>query len=333
MKMTSIPIIDLTGVRDSGEAMRRVASEVDQACREIGFFLVKGHGVDSRLIEDTFAASDLFFQQPEAEKRKIIQPAKHIGRGYTPIAGETLALTLPGEKTAGDLKEMVDMGPVDVGDTAYYKNAESGSFFADNLWPSYPPGFRPTMELYYRQLNSLADDLMALFATALDLPRDHFAGHLDKSISALRVICYPEQHEAPVPGQLRSGAHTDYGTLTILTSSNAVGGLQAKHRDGYWVDVTPEPGSFVINIGDAMEIWTNDRWVSTLHRVVNPPVDLAGDATRARRHSVVFFHQPNYDAVIDTLPTCIDAEHPKKYEPITYGEHWERKWLSSRPTM
>lgn len=333
MQMTSIPTIDLSGVRHDAAARRRAAAAIDQACREIGFFLIKGHGVDQALIDDSFQAADRFFRRPEAEKRAILQPAKHIGRGYTPVAGESLALTLPGEKTAGDLKEMIDMGPVDVGTDAYYTGPGAGDFFAENLWPAQPPGFRPTMERYYREVNGLADELMRLFALALALPEPYFEHTLDKSISALRVICYPEQREAPVPGQLRSGAHTDYGTLTILTSSQAVGGLQARHRDGYWVDVVPEPGAFVINIGDAMQMWTNDRWVSTLHRVVNPPAALAGDAARARRHSVVFFHQPNYDALIDTLPTCIDAEHPRRHAAISYGEHWTHKWMSSRPGM
>lgn len=333
MKMTSIPTIDLSGVREDPEARQRAAKEIDKACREIGFFLIKGHGVEQTLIDATFDAADRFFQRPEDEKRKILQPARHIGRGYTPLAGESLGLTLAGQTGAGDLKEMIDMGPMDVGTDAYYTSEQAGDFFTKNLWPEQPEEFRPTMESYYRQVNGLADELMRLFALALDLPEQHFAHTLDKSISALRVICYPEQSEAPVPGQLRSGAHTDYGTLTILATSQAVGGLQAQHRDGYWVDVTPEPGSFVINIGDAMAIWTNDRWVSTLHRVVNPPAELASDAHRARRHSVVFFHQPNYDAVIEALPTCVDTEHPARHEAVTYGDHWTGKWISSRPVM
>jgi isopenicillin N synthase-like dioxygenase len=143
----------------------------------------------------------------------------------------------------------------------------------------------------------------------------------------LRIVCYPEQTTPPEPGQLRSGAHTDYGSLTILMSDKAAGGLQAQHRDGYWVDVTPEPGAYVINIGDIMQIWTNDRWVSTMHRVVNPP---AAVADTARRHSVVFFHQPNYDAVIDTLPSCFGPKRPKKYEPMTYKDHWLGKWNATR---
>ena len=184
------------------------------------------------------------------------------------------------------------------------------------------------METYYRRMNRLANDLMGIFALALDLPEDFFFDKLDKNISALRVICYPEQKETPEPGQLRGGAHTDYGTLTILMSDKAAGGLQAQHRDGYWVDVVIEPGTYVINIGDIMQIWTNDRWVSTMHRVVNPPAERgrqgaapfdrllpSAQLRRADRHVAVLLRAPS---------------EPKKYEPLTYKDHWLGKWNATR---
>lgn len=327
MKMTRIPVIDISPFLEGDETgKRRVASEMNRACEEIGFFLLTGHGVAQDQIDKVYRDAEAFFLQPVDRKLSIRQPAPGISRGYTPLAGESLSATL-GNKAPGDLKEMVDMGPVDVPADHYYSRPEAGNHFHPNLWPAQPEAFRADMEAYYRRMNRLANDLMALFAVALDLPEDFFFDKLDKNISALRLICYPEQKEAPVPGQLRSGAHTDYGTLTILTSNKAAGGLQAQHRDGYWVDVTPEPGSFVINIGDAMQVWTNDRWVSTLHRVVNPPAELA---STARRQSLVFFHQPNYDAIIQTLPSCYGAGRPKRYEPVTFGDHWTRKWLVSK---
>lgn len=330
MRMTHVPLIDISPfLRGDAEGKRRVAAEINQACEEIGFFLVTGHGVDQAQIDRTYASAEAFFDQPTAAKLAIRLPAPHISRGYTPLAGESLAAGL-GEQSPGDLKEMVDMGPIDVPIGAYFTRPEAANHFAPNLWPDHPEGFRPVMESYYRRMNRLANDLMAIFALALDLPEDFFFDKLNKNLSALRIICYPEQTTPPEPGQLRSGAHTDYGTLTILMSNKAVGGLQARHRDGYWVDVVPEPGTFVINIADAMQVWTNDRWVSTLHRVVNPPAALAGQAGRARRQSLVFFHQPNYDALIDTLPSCFGPERPRKYEPMTFGEHWTRKWMATR---
>ena len=330
MRMKYVPLIDISPfLRGDADGKRRVADEINRACEEIGFFLVTGHGVDQGQIDRTYQCAEAFFDQPVAAKLGIRQPAPHISRGYTPLAGESLAASL-GQQAPGDLKEMVDMGPIDVPGGDYYTRPEAANHFAANLWPDRPDGFRTVMESYYRRMNRLANDLMAIFALALELPEDFFFDKLDKNLSALRIICYPEQTSTPVPGQLRSGAHTDYGTLTILMSNKAVGGLQARHRDGYWVDVIPEPGTFVINIADAMQVWTNDRWVSTLHRVVNPPAELAGEAGRARRQSLVFFHQPNYDAVIDTLPSCFGATRPRKYEPMTFGEHWTRKWMATK---
>ncbi|CAN5765706.1 2-oxoglutarate and iron-dependent oxygenase domain-containing protein [soil metagenome] len=327
MPMTRIPVIDIQPfLVGDPVGKRRIADEMNKACEEIGFFLLTGHGVPQSQIDGTYKSAEAFFAQSIKSKLSIRQPAPEISRGYTPLAGESLSASL-GKKAPGDLKEMVDMGPVDVPGGDYYRRPQAGQHFHDNLWPTQPESFRPTMESYYRRMNRLANDLMAIFALALDLPEDFFFDKLDRNISALRLICYPEQKETPVAGQLRSGAHTDYGTLTILTSNKAAGGLQARHRDGYWVDVMPEPGSFVINIGDAMQVWTNDRWVSTLHRVVNPPAALASSA---RRQSLVFFHQPNYDATIETLPSCYGAGNPKHYEAITFGEHWTRKWLASK---
>ena len=327
MRMTSIPLIDISPfLEGTPEGRDKVAAEVKHACEEIGFFLIKGHGVDQSLIDATYDSAADFFKLPIDEKLKIKQPPGNTPRGYTPFKGETLSASL-GKAAPADLKEMIDMGPVDVPEGEYFHGEQAAFYFYPNLYPEKPDAFKPTMETYYRRMNRLANDLMGIFAHALDLPDDFFFDKLDKNISAVRVICYAEQSEAPEPGQIRAGAHTDYGTLTILMSDKAAGGLQAQHKDGYWVDVTIEPGTYVINIGDIMQIWTNDKWVSTMHRVVNPPAEVA---STARRHSVVFFHQPNYDALIETLPTTYDESNPRRYEPVTYKEHWNHKWNASR---
>ncbi|WP_210254904.1 isopenicillin N synthase family oxygenase [Methylocapsa sp. S129] len=326
-KMTSIPVIDLAPyLEGTPEGRKKVAAEVNKACEEIGFFLIKGHGVAQDIVDRTYNTAESFFRLPIDDKLPIKTPSVDIARGYTPFKGETLSAGL-GKAAPADLKEIIDMGPVDVPGGEYYERPDAKNFFHPNLWPAKPDNFQPAMETYYRRMNRLANDLMGIFALALDLPDDFFFDKLDKNMSALRIICYPEQKEAPEPGQLRGGAHTDYGTLTILMSDKAAGGLQAQHRDGYWVDVVTEPGTYVINIGDIMQIWTNDRWVSTMHRVVNPPAELAD---KSRRHSIVFFHQPNYDALIDTLPSCFSAQRPKKYEPLTYKDHWLGKWNATR---
>ncbi|MEM6565683.1 MAG: 2-oxoglutarate and iron-dependent oxygenase domain-containing protein [Pseudomonadota bacterium] len=324
---TSIARIDLEPYRLGGEEERAgIAEEIDATCRDIGFFIVRGHGLPKAMIRETMALADAFFRLPLEEKLKIKQPATDISRGYTALAVEQLSAGI-GEVAPPDLKELIDIGPVDVKGGAYYTCAAAGNHFHPNLWPESPEGFREHMEAYYRAMNGLADLLMDIFALALNLPQGFFADKLDKNMSALRLICYPEQIKPPEQHQLRSGAHTDYGTLTILAADDAPGGLQARHRNGEWIDILPEPGEFVINIGDAMEIWTNQKWVSTLHRVSNPD---RKTAPTARRLSMPFFHQPNYDALISPLSSCIADGEPTKFEETTFGEHWMQKWIGSR---
>ncbi|HEY0200167.1 MAG TPA: 2OG-Fe(II) oxygenase family protein [Burkholderiaceae bacterium] len=172
-------------------------------------------------------------------------------------------------------------------------------------------------------MSSLAASLMRIFALALALPENFFDDKINEHISMLRVLSYPPQREAPLPGQMRAGAHSDYGSMTIVLPDGP--GLQVFNKAGQWVDVPMVPGSFVVNIADLMMQWTNDTWVSTLHRVANPP---AGDAARnTRRQSLVFFHQPNYDAMVECLPSCLAPGEKPKYAPISSGDHLKSKFV------
>jgi isopenicillin N synthase-like dioxygenase len=150
---------------------------------------------------------------------------------------------------------------------------------------------------------------------------------MDKPVNKVTVIRYPAQAVAPIEGQFRAGEHTDYGTLTILLAEDKPGGLQVKLRNGGWVDVRPAPGVLVINIGDMMMRWTNDHWVSNLHRVANPPRALA----HVPRLSVVFFQKPNYDAEIRCIEKYAGTTFVPKYAPIKAGDHWYAKNAKSRP--
>ncbi|GAB4241825.1 MAG: 2-oxoglutarate and iron-dependent oxygenase domain-containing protein [Elainellaceae cyanobacterium] len=331
MTLTQLPVINIAPyLAGTPEGKAEVARQINAACTEIGFFMITGHRFSRELLNAAYETASQFFNLPSAEKLKIKQPDPQISRGYTPLGGESLAYGL-GNEAPPDLKEMVDFGPVDVlpddSDRDYFYGPQAGNFFYPNLFPKQPPQFKAVFEQYYRSMNQLANALMQIFATALELPEGYFVNKLDKNLSAVRIIRYPEQNSHPQPGQLRSGAHTDYGTLTILYADQAAGGLQVKHRQGYWVDVMPVEGCFTVNIGDAMQIWTNDRWISTLHRVVNPP---AAIASSSRRQSIVFFHQPNYDTVIEPLPCCIDDHHPQQYQPVTFGQHWMNKWMATK---
>jgi isopenicillin N synthase-like dioxygenase len=331
MSGDTVPVIDI-GPFLAGEPAGRKAipQAIAGPCEGIGFFTIVGHRVDRNLIMAATTSARQFFDLPAAEKVVVRSPDPGLSRGYRGIGNEGLAGTRAGQ-TPPDLKEVFHLGPPDFPHDPYHTVPEARPHFVDDVWPSSPAAFRADITAYYRAVEKLGADIMRMFALALDLPEDFFADKIDRHISALRIINYPEQPQAPLPGQLRAGAHSDYGTLTILLGENQPGGLQVKPRSGDWMDVVIPPQSFVINIGDLMMRWTNDRWVSTLHRVVNPPTPVAA---AARRQSLVFFHHPNYDAEVACIPTCTDATHPPRYPPVKAGPYRSDKYVQAtiKPT-
>lgn len=330
MTAAAVPVIDISPYRRGGLAARlALAEEVDRTCREIGFMVISGHGVDPDLIAAVETTSRTFFDLPLEEKMRIVRPAPDVTRGYMPFKAEVLVRSRGGD-AQGDLNESLMIGPVDVDDSPYYSSPAAGRHFAPNLWPERPAGLRSAYESCYRAMDALAIDLMRLFALALELPETYFDSSVDRSINRLRVRNYPAPEVPPEPGQLRASAHSDYGSLTILKTEDRPGGLQVLGKTGDWHDVPHLPGCFVVNIGDMMARWTNDRWVSTLHRVVNPPSERAAES---RRQSVVFFQNPNYDAVVSCLPGCADAVTPPKYPPTTSGGHLREKFLSTQQAI
>jgi isopenicillin N synthase-like dioxygenase len=168
----------------------------------------------------------------------------------------------------------------------------------------------------------LVVSLMRLAALALDVDEGFFDDKVDRSIGTMRLNYYPAQAAPPEPGQLRASAHTDYGGFTILSGEDVPGGLQVRTRDERWVDVPTSPTTFVVNIGDLLMRWTNDRWLSNLHRVVNPP---ASGAAGAARLSIAFFNHPNYDALIECLPSQGAARHA----PVRSGEYRDVKYAKT----
>jgi isopenicillin N synthase-like dioxygenase len=321
-----VPVIDIQPFLVGDPAGRQsIPRAVARACEEIGFFTIIGHGVDPALIAAASSAARQFFDVPTGEKMMARSSDAAVSRGYRGIGNEGLAGTRADE-TPPDLKEVFHLGPPDFPHDAYHCAPEARPYFIDNVWPMSPESFRAAVTAYYRETEKLAFDLMRMFAIALELPEHFFDDKIDRHISALRIINYPEQLRPPLPGQLRAGAHSDYGTLTILLGENQPGSLQVKPRSGQWMDVLIPPLSFVINIGDLMMRWTNDRWVSTLHRVVNPPEPVAA---RARRLSLVFFHHPNYDAEVACIPTCTDAANPPSYPPVKAGPYRSDKYVQA----
>jgi isopenicillin N synthase-like dioxygenase len=321
-----VPIIDVSDLF-SDDAARRgaVAAKIDEACREIGFFQIIGHGVDPEIIQSTYDVARAFFDLPLDEKRQVAQPSPDTVRGYTAVGEQAFAYN--DDPTAPrDLHEKFDVGPVGVPDDPYFSFEQAGPHFLANQWPARPAGMEAIWTEYFQTLNGLSRRLMQAFALGLGLPEDWFEDTIDRDISMLRAIHYPHRDEPPLPGQMRAAAHTDYGSLTLLRQEEAPGGLQVFTQDGDWVPVPVVPGAFVVNIGDLMAQWTNDQWISTRHRVATPPRDTVSDT---RRMSLVFFHQPNYDALIECLPSCLAPGEEPRYAPITSGDHLTSKFTKT----
>jgi isopenicillin N synthase-like dioxygenase len=322
MTFEAVPVVDIAPFIGGNAAQKRaVASALAAACEEIGFFTIVGHGVSEALIEETRARALEFFALPMSAKQAIARPPSKISRGYSWVGDRGLAYSL-GDRTAPDLQESFGMGPVQPAPPALVGTPAESAFFLPNAWPAQPAGFRTAFERCYAELDRVAAQVMCIFAVALDLPEHFFDDKIDRPTSTMRAILYPPQEHAPEAGQLRAGAHTDYGTVTILRGDDVPGGLQVRRRDGAWMDVHPVPGSFVCNIGDLMMRWTNDRWLSNLHRVANPPTEHA----HVQRLTLVYFQNPNCDAEI----RCIDPTAPAKYAPVRFGDYYLGKHMKAQ---
>ena len=319
----TIPTIDLSALRGGSESERReVARQINAACTEIGFFMVVGHGVPQDLITATRQCAIDFFALPDEEKLKVQRPPAKISRGYNWVGDRSLAYSL-GQTAPPDIQEAFGFGPDRVADLAAHVDKASAQLYAPNIWPERPHDFKPTMLAYYDAMSGLASRVLRAMAMALDVDESYFADKFDRQASVVRIIRYPAVTQPPLPGQLRAGLHTDYGIMTFVRGDDTPGGLQVKHRQGGWIDVHIPPDAFVCNIGDLMMRWSNDRWLSTLHRVAVPPPD----AKPSDRISLVFFQNPNPDTVIRCFKSCVGSG--EKYPPMTFAEHYLGKLMKA----
>jgi isopenicillin N synthase-like dioxygenase len=313
----SIPVIDIAPYLAGDPAgAKRVAGAVGAACEEIGFLVITGHGIPDALVRQVFEVSRAFFALPLADKLALRSEDPGIPRGYSALASKSLGRTY-GLDAPPDLREQFFVGPLDDWAAQFRRFPGAAKVYAPNVWPA-TPGFREVFTAYYRAQERLARDLMRIFALALGLDETWFDAAIDRHFSTCPSNYYPEPTGEPLPDQLRAGPHTDFGSLTILAVDDAPGGLQVLFSDGAWRNVRPASGQFVVNLGDMMARWTNDRWRSTVHRVVNPP---RGRAAGSCRQTVGFFLHPNYNARVACLPTCTDVDHPPRHPPILAGEH------------
>lgn len=298
----SIPVIDLAPwFTGDDRARRRLAADVGDACENVGFLVIEGHGIDPQVIARAFGAAHAFFAQPMADKMEVHFAKSGVQLGYIPPKAERSDQQgAPDLKEAFDLTHIVEPMPGDDPITA--------RMYGPNLWPPALPSMRLASEAYLAAMIDLGRNLFGIMALALDLPAGAFADHLNRPIAQMRLMRYPMEPES----RIGIGAHTDYEFLTLVAQDD-VGGLEVRTRDGVWAAVPPRPGSFVMNLGEMMMRWTNGRFIATPHRVWCP---LTRD-----RYSVPFFFGPNYETEVVTLSTCTSAERPPRYPPITAGRY------------
>ncbi len=306
--MIAFPVVDVSRTDAA------TAREVDRICRETGFLAAVGHGVAKALLKDMWSVSGEFFDLPLDEKMRVAMPCPGYPYGYAPFAKEALAASR-GETTPPDLKETFSIGPESTWEAKAWDQSQ-GFIAAPTLWPREPERLEEVFRSYFREMGGLSARILSLFALALELPPDFFAYAIDRHASALRALDYPALDSPPAPGQLRAGAHSDYGSLTVLLAEPGSRGLEIRHPDGYWQPVPIEEGAFIVNIGDLMARWSNDRWVSTVHRC-----GCAG--SEKRRRSIAFFHLPNWDAEIRSIGEAA------KYPPVEAGAYLMEKFRST----
>ena len=319
----AIPTIDVSPLRGgSDKDKREVARQIDAACVDTGFFFVSGHAIAQELIKTTRQRAIDFFALPLEEKMKVQRPPAKISRGYNWLGDRSVAYSM-GQVAPPDIQEAFALGPERTADLVSRVDPAGAQMYAPNIWPQRPHDFKATMLAYHDAMQGLAANVLRAMAVALEVEHTYFADKFDRQASVVRIIRYPAVRQTPLEGQLRAGQHTDYGAMTFVRGDDVPGGLQVKHRNGDWIDVHIPRDGFCCNIGDLMMRWSNDRWVSTLHRVAVPP----SDAVPSDRISLVFFQFPNPDAVIRCIPSCVGAG--EKYPPITTAEHYLGKLMKA----
>jgi isopenicillin N synthase-like dioxygenase len=305
--MDRLPIIDLTGFNDG--AFDRISAEIAAACRSVGFFYVVNHGVPPDLMQRAFVESAEFFAQPVVKKAALAIEEVGGNRGYSGLLHEALD-----PKAGADFKEAfnigLDLAPDD-------PEILSGAPFRTlNVWPD-QQSFRATFLAYFGACSALANGLHCAFAKDLQLPLDFFKDKLDRPMATLRLLHYPAGS-----GEIGAGEHTDYGNITLL-ATDEVGGLEVRTRAGDWIVAPPISGAFVVNIGDCLMRWTNDVYVSTPHRVVN--------RSGRERYSIAFFFDPNPEALVAAIPSCVAPGEAPRYEPILAADYLKMRLDASKP--
>ena len=306
--MKQLPVIDITPLYDIEDPNYAVVcTQIDTACREWGFFYIRGYKNNS--LETVQHLAKTFFSKSLLEKLEIdIQKNKSSHRGYGALGVEQLNPDLP-----HDFKEVYDMG-VHL-ELTHPDVINKKPLRGPNIYPNIE-NWESVMENYFSEMIDLGKVLLNAMSHAIGLPQNYFEECLKESLCALRLIHYPPSQNTQA-GHFQAGAHTDYGCVTILAQDD-IGGLQVQDVNGNWIDAPPIPNTYVINIGDMMARWSNDLYKSTPHRVSSP--------SSKQRFSFPFFIQPSPNTLIHCLPNCYNESNPSKYSPITSMDYLQSRF-------
>lgn len=302
---SAIPVLDLSS---PGEDMGQTAFRLRAHLEQVGFLYLNGHGVPEDSIEAVRDMSRRFHDLPFEEKLKIRIDRNF--RGYLPLSSSTIVTSSVAAISKPNQSEsLMIMHEVAADDPAAL---DGEPLQGPNQWPDERliPGFRSTVETYVQQMTNLAQRMAGIIATALETTPATLAPYFASPTTFLRLLHYPTQPDEA--GLFGSAPHTDYGFITLL-AQDSVGGLEVRNKAGGWIPAPPIPGTFVMNVGDILARWSNDRFVSTPHRVIN--------RSGRERYSQPFFFDPAMSALIETLPSCVPAGSTAKYAPVIYGDY------------
>ncbi|MCX7199327.1 MAG: isopenicillin N synthase family oxygenase [Proteobacteria bacterium] len=305
-----IPVLDVGPyLQGMPGALAPLAAALGDACRNVGFHFIVNHGVPQAKVDRLFEENARFHSQPLERKLELKVDANVVG--YLPMAyGLSRSAGLTG-LTKPNINESFfvrnELSPDDPDMLA------GKPFRSLNKWPADLPGFREAVLDYFTALEALAHRLLPVYATALGMHGDFFDAAFARDRSTLRLAHYPP---SPVlDDQFGSAPHTDGGFMTLLAQAH-VPGLEVYSRGSGWIEAPVIEGAFLVNSGDLLAFWSNDRFLSTPHRVIN--------RSGTERYSIPFFFNPDLDARIECIPSCVDDAHPARYEPTTYLDYYRR---------
>ena len=306
-----IPVLDL-GPYLAGEpgAAERLAAELRHALTEIGFYFIVNHGVPAEQIREVYRQAARFHAQP-LERKLAIRIDRH-NVGYLPFKGDTLRTSTVATVTKANLNEALFVArdlPQDHPDVQADRRFRSA-----NRWPPGLPGFREAIVAYCDAMERLARKLVPLYARALDLPADYFDAPFAEPQYKLRITHYPPQADAP-EDEFGIAPHTDTSFLTLV-APNAVPGLAIRTQSGRWIEPPAIPDAYVVNGGQLLQRWTNDRFLATPHRAVN--------RSGGERYALAFFCDARIDWPVAAVPTCVGPDNPPKYETTCYTDYMVR---------